>query len=167
MSKTTTTAAGESPGKIALNTSLMWSILDFASIGTSADKQSHFFHQSFPSLSRGVSDQRGNTTVEDLSTPAVVMAPRPADDYAQPVDWFDAVTSPSERSGGIAAGPSSGDHLRQQHQDVNMTAHGLSFDPTAMALNESNTLIDMNEYPMMHFHDPTGGTMGYWGYGNL
>jgi hypothetical protein len=84
-------------GKIALNTALMWKILDYRTSRQLPSWNTGLFHSSFPDFSPP-NDHHEETTVDEPSCQNPTQGPRALTrDVADSPAWFAAIASPSER----------------------------------------------------------------------
>lgn len=151
--------------KVGLNTSLMWKILDISSSNLS-DQPCELFHPSLSSISTVRAVDGGDTTVENIDDPEAILTSDTVESYTQPVDWFDAVTSPPNPRNLSTTTP------RLQHvlpESVDDSSTRQNWDPlnTTIPTISSETFIDMSDYHSVYLHDQGGDMFEWWNCGTL
>lgn len=148
----------------------MWKILDPASHGESTDRVQDLFHPSLIPDSDVRITEKEYTAVEDLGTPSANMTSNSVENYTQPMDWFDATATASPNginNSTLTDPPVAGQDLAQLCENVDVIGQDWPLAASPAPLHESETLIDMNDYPAMHLFDQSGDMTQWWNYGNL
>jgi len=139
----------------------MWQILDYNSHSpVSLDKSRGLFHDSLSPAIGGKNDETGDTTVEDFGTPATVIYSTTAEDYAQPVDWFDAVATPNRGGDNPTASRSLEDTANAR------TEHGTNIEQDwsieSMPLVGNDTLFELGPQSFMDMCYQNGEMPLWW-----
>lgn len=149
----------------------MWKLLDISSSGL-CNQKCDLFHPSLSAISVIGAVDGEDTTVENVEESEAILATDTVESYAQPVDWFEAVTSPTvtspadPRSAGAVA-PKLQHALAEQiaNQDAarqNWEAVNATIPPIP-----SETFIDMSEYQSVYLYDQGGDMFEWWNCGTL
>lgn len=165
LSQSSKLSTDQTTRKVGLNTSLMWKLLDISSSNLS-NQTCELFHPSLytnPAI-RAVDGE--DTTVENIEDSEAILTSDTVDSYAQPVDWFDAVTSPNTRN------PSTGTPKLQHTSletldDPDITRQNWDVSNPAIPTMSSETFIDMSDYQSVYLHDQGGDMFEWWNCGTL
>lgn len=152
--------------KVGLNTSLMWKILDISSSSLS-DQPCELFHPSLSTISAAKAVDGEDTTVENVEDSEAILTSDTVDSYAQPVDWFDAVTSPPNPHNPSTATPRVQHALSEHVNDPTTTKQNWDPSNSAIPTISSETFIDMSDYQSVYLHDQGGDMFEWWNCGTL
>ena len=152
--------------KVGLNTSLMWKLLDISSSGLS-NQTSELFHPSLSTVSAVRAVDGEDTTVENIEDSEAILTSDTVESYTQPVDWFDAVTSPPNPRNPSTATPRLQHALTEHLEDSSTTRQNWDASNSAMPAISSETFIDMSDYQSVYLHDQGGDMFEWWNCGTL
>lgn len=153
---------------ISTHTSLMWSIMDFASPRRSRAPGQSLFHSSLEDTRRSRASSHDHMALEE---PELNSPPRDyqtaTGGYAAPPDWFSPLTqSPSYTNKPYNGGQS---HIHQAEAAANLPDQP-QLPPTFQGPadwnwqpDDSNAVYD----PWSQFYERAGPAQGWWDYGNL
>lgn len=166
LSQSSNLTTAQTTRKVGLNTSLMWKLLDISSSGL-CNQTCDLFHPSLCTISAVGTIDGEDTTVENIEESEAILTNDTVESYAQPVDWFDAVTSPANPPNSGTAAPRSQHALHEQlgNQDVSRQ----DWEPANPAISAipSETFIDMSEYQSMYLYEQGADMFEWWNCGTL
>lgn len=144
----------------------MWKLLDISASGLS-DQPCDLFHPSLSTISAVGAVDGEDTIVENVEESEAILASDTVESYAQPVDWFDAVTSTADPPNPSTAAPRLQHALPEQVGNQNVPRQDWELPNTALSAIPSETFIDMSEYQSIYLHDQGGDMFEWWNCGTL